>query len=84
MFDLSLFAPDPETIGTYRSGPVGDSLREGLAETYPKETIEVVSVTKEGHQVFEMRVRTDPLTIGEMRAYVGGFFRAFNNRHKIG
>ena len=42
-----------------------------------------MSVEREGHNLFEMVVRTDPITACEMKAFVGGFFRAYNNRHKL-
>lgn len=82
MFDLSALQ-EPETIGTYKNENLGNFLREGLAEKYPTITIEVVDVEREGHQLKDMVVRTDPITACEMKAFVGGFFRAYNNRHKL-
>ena len=81
---MPLFENAPEEIGTYHSDPIGQALREGLNEGWPTTTIEVVSVVKEGHQMFDLIVKTDPLTASEMRAFTKGFFRAFNNRHKLG
>ena len=75
---------DPETIGTYKNDTIGSFLREGLAERYPTTTIDVIPVEREGHQLFDIVVRTDPITACEMKAFVGGFFRAYNNRHKLG
>ena len=84
MFDLSALESEPEAIGTYRNDDLGAFLREGLNEKYPATTIEVRPIEKEGIQLYEMVVRTDPITVSEMRAFVGGFFRAYNNRHKLG
>lgn len=83
MFDPSTLESDPEIIATYKNDQVGDFLREGLAEKYPTTTIEVVAAERQGHQVHELIVRTDPITACEMKAFVGGFFRAYNNRHKL-
>ena len=83
MFDPSAFEGDPETIGTYKNDNVGNFLREGLAEKYPTTTIEVIPVERQGHQVFDLVVKTDPITACEMKAFVSGFFRAHNNRHKL-
>ncbi len=80
---MPMFESEPETIGTYKSDQIGNFLREGLSEKYPKTEIEVVPVHREGHALFDMIVRTDPITACEMRAYVGGFFRAYNNRNKL-
>jgi hypothetical protein len=84
MFDPSALQSDPEVIATYKNDQIGNFLREGLTEKYPTTTIEVQTVERQGHQVFEMVVRTDPITACEMKAFVGGFFRAYNNRHKLG
>lgn len=84
MFDPSVVGGDPETVGTYKNGPIGDFLREGLAERFPTTVVEVVPVERQGHQLFELVVRTDPITACEMKAFVGGFFRAYNNRHRLG
>ena len=80
---MGAFESPAEEIGTYHTENVGDFLREALAEKFPTTTIEVVPITREGNRMFDMIVKTDPLTAGEMRAYVTGFFRAYNHRHKF-
>ena len=74
----------PEEIGTFHSDFIGQALQEGLNENWPTTVVEVVPVTKEGHQMFDMIVRSDPITACEMRAFTKGFLRAFNNRHLLG
>jgi hypothetical protein len=74
----------PEEIGSFINDHIGEALKEGLTENWPTTTVEVVPVTKEGHQMFDMIVRTDPITACEMRAFTKGFFRAHNNRHRLG
>ena len=81
---MPVYESEPEEIGTYHNNSIGDFLREGLSEKFPTTTIEVKPVTREGHSMFDMIVKTDPLTVCEMRAFVGGFFRAYNNRQKLG
>lgn len=84
MFDPATLQSDPETIGTYKNDVIGNFLREGLSERYPTTTIEVIPVERQGHQLYDLVVRVDPITASEMKAFVGGFFRCYNNRHKLG
>ncbi len=53
---MPMFESEPETIGTYKSDQIGNFLREGLSEKYPKTEIEVVPVHREGHALFDMIV----------------------------
>ncbi len=69
---MSLFESPPEEIGTYASSHI------------PTTPVEVVPVRREGHSMFDMIVKTDPITACEMRAFVKGFFTAFNNRERLG
>ncbi len=74
------FESPAEQIGTYHSSNVDENLRHGLTEGWPSTAIEVVPVQREGHSMFDMVVKTDPITVCEMRAFVKGFFTALNNR----
>jgi hypothetical protein len=73
-----------EGIGTYQSNDIGKFLQESLVERWPATAVEVVPVEREGNSMFDMIVKTDPITACEMRAFVRGFFTAHNNRHKLG
>lgn len=77
------FEDAPEEIGTFATEPVGDTLRASITERWPTTTIEVVPVTREGATMYGMVVKTDPLTVSEMRAFVSGFFLALNNKHRL-
>lgn len=81
---MPTFESPVEEIGSFHNNMIGDCLREELTSRWPKDPIDVVPVQREGHSMFDLTVRTDPLTAGEMRAFVRGFFTAFNNRHKLG
>jgi hypothetical protein len=80
---MQTFENPSEEIGTYKSDQVGEGLREALTSYWPATAVEVVPVEREGHPVFDMIVKTDPITACEMRAFVRGFFTAYNNRHKL-
>lgn len=81
---MPVFESEPEEIGTYHSDHIGQALQEGLTKHWPTTVVEVKPVTKEGHQMFDMVVKTDPITACEMRAFTKGFFLALNNRHTLG
>lgn len=80
---MPTFESPPEEIGTFHSNQVGDHLREALTERWASTTVEVVTVVREGHSMYDLIVKTDPITACEMRAFVAGFFTAFNNRDKL-
>jgi hypothetical protein len=77
------FESEPSGIGTYRSATVGDYLREALATQWPKEPVQVCPVERDGLSMFDLIVRTDPITATEMKAFVRGFFTAYNSRSKF-
>jgi len=78
---MPAFESERETIGTYHSDHIGEELREGLTDLFPAAPLEVVPVQREGHAMFDLFVKTDPITVGEMRAFVQGYFTAYNKRH---
>jgi hypothetical protein len=69
-----MFENEREKLGTYVTEPVGDRLKGGLGKHWPSAPLEVVPVEREGHQMFDLFTKTDPLTVSEMRAFVHGFF----------
>lgn len=66
-----------EEIGTFVTDTVGEMIREGLTKHWPTTIVEVIPVTKEGHQMYDLIVKTDPITVCEMRAFTKGFFMAW-------
>lgn len=85
---MPLFEPSYEDeaagIGSFQNDVVGTALRTALTDKWPATTVEVVRVTRDGHAMFDMMVKTDPITASEMSAFVTGFFTAYNNRHALG
>ena len=66
-----------EEIGTFVTDTVGEMIRDGLTKHWPTTVVEVKPVEKEGHRMWEMSVKTDPITVCEMRAFTKGFFMAW-------
>jgi hypothetical protein len=79
----NVFDNPRERIGTYRAAIVGDTLKEGLEKGWPNAPVEVVPVEREGNSMYDLFVKADPLTLSEMSAFVQGFFKCYNDRHKL-
>ena len=72
-----------ERIGSFRSAQIGDTLKQGMEKRWPNAPVEVEPVVREGNSMFDIFVKTDPITKSEMSAFIQGFFTAYNDRHKL-
>jgi hypothetical protein len=75
---MPVFESTPERVGTFITDTVGNVIREGLAKNWPSTTIEVIPVTREGKEMYDIIVKTDPITVCEMQAFAKGFFAGWN------
>lgn len=77
------FENEPEEIGTFVDHLAGERLREGITKHWPASPVTFEDIEREGHSMQAIVAKTDPITVAEMRAFVQGFFTAYNNRHAM-